>query len=287
VNPKTGATNTVYTFDGLTSDDPDGNITDFDWDFGDGKSGNGPVVTHKFQSTGTYTVTMTVEDDLGAHGTATIEIRVQEGVAPTAKIVIQPKQGDISTTYQFDGSTSSDPDGNITDYLWDFGNGQTAKGPSASFRFTNSGVFRVSLIVTDNDNLQNTAIKEITVGAFDSDKAAQRIRDIIIGFFRRYSQLQELTAEQIVADWSQSPGCTGRTKEINIINKQKQTIQKTTATPGQIDVTFNTFQKARAIAPADFAWTEFSGQSFTGFAIHDFEVIFENDDWFICNFDLI
>ncbi len=135
------------------------------------KSATGPIVTHKYQTTGTFVVTMRVRDNNDAFGTATIEVRVKEGTAPTAKIVIRPKDGDVTTTYEFDGTSSTDPDGTIEKYLWDFGNGNTAKGPTASFRFSNPGVFSVTLVVTDNDNLQNANRKEVTVGSFDPDKA--------------------------------------------------------------------------------------------------------------------
>jgi chitodextrinase len=282
-----GATNTVYTFDGLKSDDPDGNIVRFEFEFGDGKKANGPVVTHKFATTGEFEVIMRVTDDQDAQGIATTKVNVKPGTAPTAKFNVFPKDGDINTIYTFDATNSDDPDGSIDEYIWDFGNGKTAKGQTASFHFGNSGVFSVTLIVKDNQGLQNSARKDVTVGAFDSEKAAQQIRDIIVGFFRRYSDLQGLTAEQIVADWSTNPNCRGRAHEINIINKQKQTIQQTRATPGNIDVSFSSFSRARALAPADFAWTEFNGNSFTGFAVHDFEVIFENGEWWICNFVLI
>lgn len=282
-----GATNTVYTFDGFKSDDPDGNIVRFEFEFGDGKKANGPVVSHKFASVGRYEVIMRVTDDQDAQNFTSVEINVKEGTAPTAKFTVFPKDGDITTTYTFDASNSVDPDGTIQQFQWDFGNGNTANGPTAQFNFRNSGVFSVTLVVKDDDGLQNSARKDVTVGSFNAERAAQEIRDIIVGFFRRYSDLQGLTAEQIVVDWSTSSQCRGRAHEINIINKQKQTIQQTKATPGNIDVTFGSFTRAHAIAPADFAWTEFSGASFTGFAVHDFEMIFESGEWWICNFVLL
>lgn len=64
------------TFDGTGSYDPDGTITDYGWDFGDGKTGTGSTVVHKYTKTGTYTVTLTVTDNSGAQGqdTATATI---------------------------------------------------------------------------------------------------------------------------------------------------------------------------------------------------------------------
>ncbi len=53
------------TFDGRTSSDPDGSITSYEWRFGDGTSGTGPVVHHRYSRTGDYTVTLKVTDNDG------------------------------------------------------------------------------------------------------------------------------------------------------------------------------------------------------------------------------
>ena len=60
--PEVGGT--VY-FDASASDDPDGNITRYEWDFGDGNSVNEtePVTTHIYTDFGVYVVTLTVIDD--------------------------------------------------------------------------------------------------------------------------------------------------------------------------------------------------------------------------------
>ena len=50
-------------FNATASRDPDGNITNYEWDFGDGNSGTGKVVSHSYSSAGDYTVNLTVTDD--------------------------------------------------------------------------------------------------------------------------------------------------------------------------------------------------------------------------------
>jgi hypothetical protein len=64
------------TFDGSGSYDPDGTISSYDWDFGDGKTGTGMIVNHKYRKAGTYVVTLTVTDNDGGTGqdTATVTI---------------------------------------------------------------------------------------------------------------------------------------------------------------------------------------------------------------------
>src|SRR5439155_8839538 len=58
-------------FNGNGSFDPDGTISGYAWNFGDGGTGSGVSPTHTYASAGTYTVTLVVTDNLGAQTTAT------------------------------------------------------------------------------------------------------------------------------------------------------------------------------------------------------------------------
>lgn len=57
----------------------------------------------------------------------------------------------VGQTVNFDGSLSSDPDGNadIISYIWNFGDGSTGSGITTSHTYNTSGVYLVSLTVTD------------------------------------------------------------------------------------------------------------------------------------------
>lgn len=60
--------NNVY-FDAQYSNDVDGHIASYAWDFGDGITGTGVALYHAYASTGTYAVTLTVTDDGGLTAT--------------------------------------------------------------------------------------------------------------------------------------------------------------------------------------------------------------------------
>ena len=59
------------TFDGSGSTDPDGTISSYAWDFGDGTTGSGATSTHAYAAGNTYAVRLTVTDNGGATGTVT------------------------------------------------------------------------------------------------------------------------------------------------------------------------------------------------------------------------
>lgn len=70
--------NDTVWFYGHLSYDPDGEIVDYDWDFGDGYTGTGSEISHVFEIVGSFTVTLIVTDNNGAKDQDTFEIRVKE-----------------------------------------------------------------------------------------------------------------------------------------------------------------------------------------------------------------
>ena len=66
----------TITFDASNSTDPDGTIISYEWDFGDGTTGSGKVITHSYEESKIYRVTLTVIDNKGAKSQFSIEIPV-------------------------------------------------------------------------------------------------------------------------------------------------------------------------------------------------------------------
>ena len=83
--------------------------------------------------------------------------------APIANFTATPEAGELPMEVFFDASLSADPDGEVTSFIWDLGNGIPASGRNFAYTFTQEGVYSVRLIVFDNNGLRDTAETQITV----------------------------------------------------------------------------------------------------------------------------
>ncbi len=160
-------------FNGSASSDPDGTITSYAWNFGDGGTGSGVSRYHQFAAPGTYTVSLTVTDDDGATDTEIHTIQVGSiNQSPVAAFNFSPTNPLVGSWVQFNGSASSDPDGTITSYAWNFGDGGTGSGVSRYHQFAAPGTYTVSLTVTDDDGATDTEIHTIQVGSINQSPVA-------------------------------------------------------------------------------------------------------------------
>jgi len=156
-------------FDASGSNDPDGTIVTYAWNFGDGST---PVTTsnayyyYRFPSSGTYLVTLTVTDDDGAADSISYPIAVGANLQPpVASFTYTPFTPVIGQTVTFDASSSFDPDGMILHYIWDLNGDGTddASGPTAYATYHTPGIANVRLTVIDNDGLSSSVTQPIVI----------------------------------------------------------------------------------------------------------------------------
>ena len=152
----------IVQFDGSASSDPDGTITKYAWDFGDNVTGTGVTAEHIYNAGGIYTVTLTVTDNLGATGSDTLTVAVGQNAPPTA-VISAPSTGNVGQSLRFDGSGSTDSDGQVTAYDWDMGDGSTATGPKVDYAYTAAGSYVVTLTVTDDQGATGQATQAVTI----------------------------------------------------------------------------------------------------------------------------
>jgi len=157
------------TFNATTSYDPDGSITAYTWNYGDGTpmiTRNYPWDSHSFAAGGTYTVTLTVTDDKGLTSASshTIQIAYANHI-PVATFSYSPTYPGIGERIALNATSSYDPDGYIASYQWDLdGDGITdASGQIAYVRYYNPGMHLILLTVIDNTGLSSTQTQGIMV----------------------------------------------------------------------------------------------------------------------------
>ena len=154
------ASDLAVSVDGSASSDADGSVVSYAWDFGDGSTGSGRTAQHSYAAAGTYDVRLTVTDDKGATGTATKQVTVTKpNEVPVAGFSAQASDLAVSV----DGSASSDADGSVVSYAWDFGDGSTGSGLTAQHSYAAAGTYDVRLTVTDDKGATGTATKQVTV----------------------------------------------------------------------------------------------------------------------------
>jgi hypothetical protein len=92
-----------------------------------------------------------------------VTITVRENALPTANFTISPDSVKIGETVYFNGSLSSDPDGRIVSWEWNFGDGTTAKGSTTSHSYATAATYSVSLKVIDDAGDSAVFIKPIII----------------------------------------------------------------------------------------------------------------------------
>jgi PKD repeat protein len=88
---------------------------------------------------------------------------IEEDTSPTAKASASPPMVNVGEKVSFSALGSADPDGNITSYEWNFGDGTITSGATVSHTYPTKGIYTVMLTVIDNDGLSDTTEVDVTV----------------------------------------------------------------------------------------------------------------------------
>jgi len=161
-------------FDAGGSVDSDGQITAYDWAFGDGSTATGETAVHTYFSVGTYEVTLRVCDNDGEWGETTQDIVVlvppaPQNNPPVAEFTFAPSSPSAGEQVGFTAASSYDPAAmqpkSITSYSWSFGDGQNGTGTTTTHAYAATGDYQVRLVVTDNEGAQASVQQVIHISA--------------------------------------------------------------------------------------------------------------------------
>lgn len=157
------------------STDSDGSITSYQW-----QEGSTTILSSQSGTislpVGSHTIVLTVTDNEGATDADTVIITVNANQAPTANAGAD-QSATVGNNLNFSANGSSDPDGSITSYAWNFGDGQTASGATTAHSYAATGTYTVTLTVTDNGGATDSDTATISVTNVPS-QPTMRVSDI-------------------------------------------------------------------------------------------------------------
>ena len=168
-----------YTFDGSGSYDSDGTIAEYKWTFWDGnlKELFGVAPIYDFQNQSDFPILLTITDNDGGTDTSTTWVNIT-WLYPIADAGVS--QTGLKGYYTLDGSGSSDPDGVVLNYTWNFNYDGIATEIYLTypmFNFIILGDYEITLTIRDDSGLTDTSTTWVNIT--NADPVADAGIDII------------------------------------------------------------------------------------------------------------
>jgi PKD repeat protein len=160
------------TFIDNSTPSPDASIVNWTWNFGDGNYSYQQNTSHTYYDDGNYTVSLTILDS-DSNSNTTNKTIVVDNAIPNAIINISSNIQIAGNSVSFN-SSSTDSDGSITNYTWDFGDETTDYTASSTHTYSNSGIYSVNLTITDDDGGINYTTKTMIVAGALADDSYQQ-----------------------------------------------------------------------------------------------------------------
>ena len=165
-------------FNASGSSDTTSLVSSYLWDFGDGNTDTGKVVSHSFETPGDFNVVLTVADGAGNSATTSSSVKVHDITPPSANFNWSYINSDGDTInfaaiegvpVNFNAGLSGDNSGASLTYEWDFSDGTNMQGKEVTHTFENisSEGYEVLLVVTDSSNNSNQRMLVVAVEEMD------------------------------------------------------------------------------------------------------------------------
>jgi len=153
-------------FDGSFSNDIDGTIDNYTWDFYDGEIGYEKTTEHIFLDSGIYQVTLTVTDNEGTTDKDTFDIVISKANNPPSEPILDgPKTGHTNTTYAYT-AVSTDVDNDTIQYTFNWND----------FTTNTTNFLLNGTITTQTHSWTAPGIYEISVKAYDNETESSAIK---------------------------------------------------------------------------------------------------------------
>ena len=165
--PSEGYAPLRITFEASSLTGSTGEIVSHRWDFGDGTISTELTAVHTFEEKGDHRVLLEVADREGLTARNELIVRVLNRI-PHAQFHVSPFGAPRDYPVTFDASESYDPDGEIAEYRWDFGDGTGATGMRVEHVFPQRRQYQVALTVIDDDGTENRTARTVIVDGCDT-----------------------------------------------------------------------------------------------------------------------
>lgn len=141
-----------------------GSVATYAWEFGDGGQSNLQDPQHSYNSSGNYTVILSITDTAGCVNTVSNVITVGEAPVAFFSNTEPVCEGDIMEFFNESYSST----GYIVVWEWNFGDGNSVtinypNSPNTSHQYSTSGTFNVTLTVTNNLGCTNSVIRQVSI----------------------------------------------------------------------------------------------------------------------------
>ena len=158
-NPLSGCKPLKVNFTDLSTPSPDGPITQWSWDFGDGTNSNIKNPNHLYTLSSNYPVSLIITDANGCTNKKLISNFIKVSNPPSIQFstVGSVKACKPPLNVQFT-NTSVSPDGLPLTYFWNFGDGGTSNMATPTHSYTQKGNFTVTLVVTDGIGCKDSVV---------------------------------------------------------------------------------------------------------------------------------
>jgi len=172
-SPGSGDIPLGVSFSSAGSTDPDGSISAYAWDFGDGGTSSLANPSHTYTVPGNFVATLTVTDNQGAQTVNAISLAVTApNQPPMAVPAANPQSGAPPLDVTFNAENSYDPDGALGNIRWEFHDGSVYWGSTAYYTYQQPGIYDVILTVWDNRGATGSDTLTVYVGQPNQPPAA-------------------------------------------------------------------------------------------------------------------
>jgi VCBS repeat-containing protein len=135
--------------------------------------------THDGSETISDTFTYQIDDGAGGSDTAIVTVTINPVNDPPVADPNGPYSGTVGVPVTFYGSNSSDCDGTIVSYHWDFGDGAAGSEVSPAHTYSAAGIYTVTLTVIDNNDASHMATTNADIANIAPEEMIENLVDEI------------------------------------------------------------------------------------------------------------